>query len=139
MQCICGKWRIISTSPVTMKCPACGSVITARGGTANPIKSITELSTANAWQSLHSYAPTNASKWNPATARQWYESEWTQMIPSCGECRVHWAELTKQHPPDFSSARAFFEWTWARHNDVSTNHSHRPTITLEEAYRIYWP
>jgi len=139
MQCNCGKWRIVSTSPVTMNCPLCGSVISIRGGTTSPIKSIAEITTGSAWTLLHSYAPTNASKWNPTTARQWYDTEWTQLIPSCGECRQHWAELTKQHPPDFLSPRAFFEWGWARHNDVSTLHSHRPTISLAEAYQLYWP
>lgn len=127
--CSCGKTFFFAASDY-VKCHKCGA--TVHNGTGkDPVQHST-------WGLLHSYAPTNATKWNPAIARQWYDSEWTQLIPSCGECRVHWVELTKQHPPDFSSARVFFEWAWARHNDVSTQHSKRPTITLEEAYTIYW-
>lgn len=93
----------------------------------------------SAWGMLHSYSAVNTTKWNPAVARQWYETEWMLMVPGCGECRQHWAELTEEYPPDFSSPKAFFEWGWARHDDVSRLHSKRPRITLEEAYAIYWP
>ena len=130
VDCECGK-RFFVQHNQFVKCHKCGAVVFRGDGVA-------EAAYQTPWQLLHSYAPTNATKWNPATARQWYETEWTQLIPSCGECRQHWAGLTNQHPPDFSSPRVFFEWSWARHNDVSTMLSKRPTITLEEAYAIYW-
>jgi len=135
-QCGCGWW-LHSSVNICIECPKCKSLICIAGLAATSNVVVNHVA-SSPWQALHSYAPTNATKWNPATARQWYDTEWTQLIPSCGECRQHWAELTKQHPPDFSSARAFFEWAWARHNDVSTMHSKRPTITLEEAYTVYW-
>jgi hypothetical protein len=131
-QCKCGlKFHFIASDFVT--CPKCKMVV--HNGTGYEDNE----AILGAWGILHYYAPKNATKWNPQVAQQWYAIEWLPMIPSCGECRVHWAELTRQHPPDFSTPRAFFEWSWARHNDVSINHSHRPTITLEQAYAMYWP
>lgn len=132
--CQCGNRVRSQSANDIVVCSRCNSQIAIGSVTA----SMDYKSKVSVWALLHSYAPTNATKWNLTTARQWYDSEWTRLIPSCGECRVHWAELTKQYPPDFSSAKAFFEWSWARHNDVSTMHSKRPTITLDEAYRIYW-
>lgn len=132
--CSCGnRVRAESTGDV-VTCSKCSAKIVI-GSTSDIAEYKAKFS---AWGVLHSYTAKHSATWNPAIARQWYDTEWTQLIPSCGECRVHWAELTKQHPPDFSSAKAFFEWGWARHNDVSTLHSKRPTITLDEAYRIYW-
>lgn len=92
-----------------------------------------------AWQLAHTYAPSNRHRWNTDKAEQWYNNIWKSKIPSCGECKTHWAKLEKQYPPDFSSPKSLFEWFWARHNDVSILHSKKPTITLEEAYTIYWP
>ena len=132
--CQCGNRVRSQLSGDVVVCSRCNLRIAIGSVTA----SMDYKSKVSAWGVIHSYAPTNATKWNPATARQWYDTEWTPLIPSCGECRQHWAELTKQHPPDFSSARAFFEWAWSRHNDVSTMHSKRPTITLKEAYTVYW-
>ncbi len=131
IKCKCGK-KFIVLPHQFVKCHKCGAVI--QKGDPNAV-----VVHQTAWGMLHQYAPLNAAKWNPQSAHQWYAIEWLPMIPSCGECRVHWAELTRQHPPDFSTPRAFFEWSWARHNDVSINHSHRPTITLEQAYAMYWP
>lgn len=93
----------------------------------------------NAWKPAHEYAPKNQHIWNIENAKQWYSNIWKPTIPRCGKCREHWSELEKQYPPDFSTPRAFFEWFWARHNDVSRLHSKKPTITLEKAYSIYWP
>ena len=128
--CKCGAKFFFAASDF-VRCHKCGHVVHNGDGK--------EPERTDAWGMLHQYAPLNAAKWNPQSAHQWYAIEWMPMIPSCGECRVHWAELTRQHPPDFSTPRAFFEWSWARHNDVSINHSHRPTITLEQAYAMYWP
>jgi len=93
----------------------------------------------NHWLPLHRYGPEHVSEWNPCLASRWYFEEWKPRIPSYGcACEKHWKDLTEKYPPDFSSPKAFFEWGWARHNDVSTNHSHRPTIALEQAYLMYW-
>lgn len=94
---------------------------------------------ASPWKLAHSYAPLNCNIWNANNAKQWYLNIWKPKIPQCGQCRKHWTELEQQYPPDFSSPKAFFEWFWARHNDVSRLHANKPTITLDEAYKMYWP
>ncbi len=135
LKCNCGHWIEGLDGAKNVPCPRCGAILSPAPADTRE----SALPRMTAWGLLHSYAPTNATKWNPATARQWYDTEWTQLIPSCGECRVHWAELTDKYPPDFSSPEAFFEWGYWRHDDVSRLHSKRPRITLEEAYAIYWP
>jgi hypothetical protein len=94
----------------------------------------------NHWLPLHRY-PFEHYK-DAESAKHWYYSEWLPKVPSIGcSCQSHWKDLTEKHPPDFSSPEAMFEWGWARHDDVSREHSNRPRITLEEAYiqhcRIY--
>jgi len=132
--CQCGQ-KIGSSSPVVINCPICRRRVTV-SNESMPLR--------DPWLAIHSYAVENQGSWIAENAKRWY-SRWLHTIPvflsdsaSCG-CQTHWAELTEKHPPDFSSPKAFFEWSWARHNDVSTLHSHRPTITLEQAYSIYWP
>src|SRR5690606_26873112 len=83
-----------------------------------------------AWHELHSQREPTP---------EWYE-DWRKRIPNYGcSCRKNWAKLTKKYPPDFSSPRAFFEWSVARHNDVSTSHVSPPreAMPLDEAERIY--
>jgi len=95
--------------------------------------------TANTWRLLHSYAVEHQFDWDPKAAKRWYFQEWLKKVPNYGcSCQKNWIELTKKFPPDFTSPRAFFEWAWARHNDVSEHHSKKPTITLNEAYAIHW-
>lgn len=93
----------------------------------------------NHWPPLHRYGPMNSRNWDSATAEKWYNQIWLPKVPNIGcSCQPHWAELTKRHPPDFSSAKAFFEWGWSRHDDVSRMHSKRPLITLSQAYEMYY-
>ncbi len=133
--CACGnRVRSQSTGDV-VACSKCDARIVI-GSTSVAMEYTAKF---NAWGTLHSYAPDNVSQWNSAIARQWYQDVWKPLIPSCGECRQHWEELTKQYPPDFSSPQAFFKWTWARHDDVSRLHSLRPRISLDQAYALYWP
>lgn len=117
--------------------------ITLLGGTKLPTQlgetPTKPSSPPNPWTTLHKYAPSNSKNWNIEDARQWYTNIWKPTIPRCGKCREHWKELETRLPPDFSSPTSFFEWTWASHNDVSIKHSNKPTITLDQAYSIYWP
>lgn len=93
----------------------------------------------NHWLPLHKYAPEHASSWNPDLAKKWYHETWLPRVPSIGcSCKSHWSDLTTKQPPDFSSAKAFFEWGWARHDDVSRLHSKAARISLEECYLTHW-
>lgn len=93
----------------------------------------------NHWLPLHRYAVEHAENWCPTKAEKWYRREWKPRIPNYGcSCVSHWKDLEAKNPPDFTSPQAFFEWGWARHNDVSEQHSKKPTITLDDAYAIYW-
>ena len=107
-----------------------------KGETKRPVR----IPPSIAWKILHLYAVLNSLSWSPELAKKWYCRRFLPKVPNFGcSCKAHWKTLTKRHPPDFSSPKAFFEWTVARHNDVSTQHSKKPTITLSEAYAIYWP
>jgi len=144
----CG-WNHYAESPQVFRCLRCGSIVSVSDGTSaaayRPVtggetKSLSiKASTYNHWMPLHKYAPEHSTDWIPEMAEKWYLEIWIPKVPSIGcSCQSHWKGLTANHPPDFSSAKAFFEWGWARHNEVSDLHSHRPTISLEEAYSIYW-
>lgn len=98
-----------------------------------------DMQTSELWLEAHRYAPANADNWEPMAAMRWYNA-WADRIPrfGCG-CQNHWSEMTRVHRPTFTSPKAFFEWFWARHDDVSRQHSGRPRITLDQAYALYWP
>ena len=88
------------------------------------------------WIELHEYPVKN--EWNLELAKIFYQ-EWRERIPNIGcGCIQNWLLYEKDNPPDFSSSEKFFEWGWKAHNYVSENHSHKPTITFEEAYNIYF-
>lgn len=94
------------------------------------------LPTTRHWLELHNYVYTT-----PQEAERFY-NDWYTRIPNldCG-CMADWIDLTKKLPPDFSSDQAFFEWGWARHNDVNEklhtlDHPH-PPFPLEKAYETY--
>jgi hypothetical protein len=99
----------------------------------------------NHWLPLHRYAPDNAHDWQPMAAMRFYNT-WQANIPqylpageTCG-CKSHWIELTSrpENAPVFSTAKEFFEWGVARHDDVSRLHSGAKRFSLEEAYQIHW-
>jgi glycosyltransferase involved in cell wall biosynthesis len=94
------------------------------------------------WRQIHQYAIEHLVDWNPEKASRWYQS-WLAAVPiftpdgaTCG-CQSHWAELTKDHPPDFTSAEAFERWIFDRHDDVSRLHSGAKRITWEQSQRLW--
>jgi hypothetical protein len=85
------------------------------------------------WNELHRYTYTT-----PEACEAFY-LDWTFRIPNLGcDCMSHWRELTSKYPPDFSSAKAFFGWGWARHNDVNERLG-KPVFLLDEAYAMHYP
>lgn len=83
------------------------------------------------WAELHARAFNAADL---SSEREWLE-KFAQRVP-CGECRRHWRELVKLHPPDLSSPDAYFAWTVARHNDVSRRLG-KPEWTVEQVRAHY--
>lgn len=91
------------------------------------------------WNELHSYAPANKDNWNVTKAKEFYRA-WKHKIPKTKcPCNNHWILLCASAPPNFTTPEKFFEWTYARHDDVSSTYSKAPRISLLEAYRLYWP
>ena len=91
------------------------------------------------WKEAHEYAMAHEDNWDEAATRLWYQA-WVKRIPKfgCG-CQDHWAAITRSNPPQFESPMAFFTWFWARHDEVSRTQSKKPELTLDEAFRIWWP
>lgn len=94
------------------------------------------------WRDIHRYPIENAATWSPEKASRRYQS-WLALVPqfkpdgaSCG-CQTHWAELTKEFPPDFSSPEAFERWVFDRHDDVSRLHSGAKRISWEQSQRLW--
>lgn len=113
-------------------CHRCKSLVSSGDGKSKSHEVV------NPWIPLHRYGPDNANNWVESETRRWF-LEWSKTIPSVGcSCQSHWATLMQEMPPDYSSARAFFEWSWKAHDTVSERHSNKPRISLEEAYQIYW-
>lgn len=99
----------------------------------------TKVDTAALWRELHLYAVEHFANWDEKEAKRWYRRQWRPRIPKYGcSCQEHWKELEKTFPLVFDDPISFFESTWRNHNMVSETHSKRPTITLEEAYELYW-
>ncbi len=95
----------------------------------------------NHWCPLHYYAPSRSS-WDQQAARKWFYV-WESKIPDKNGCNC--SKNWKEHnlTPDFSSAVAFFEWTWFAQDQVTrhiiSTHGRGQLITLAECYEIWWP
>jgi len=79
--------------------------------------------TVNAWEALHTLDPT------PAAYDQWAKTS----VPSCGDCRQHWQQITTKEPPDYDN---FFAWTVAMHNLVNTRIG-KPIVSIADARTIW--
>jgi hypothetical protein len=83
------------------------------------------------WRNLHSYKYTTEQE-----AKIFYEL-WILTIPSYGcSCKSHWAAITKNFPPDFSSSEAFFKWGVDAHNKVNDRLG-KPQFGYQEAKVMY--
>lgn len=94
----------------------------------------------NHWLPLHMFAVDNADNWDAAKAKKFYKN-WEKDIPNnggCG-CQEKWKKLGLA--PNYSSAKAFFEWTWQAHNAVSeqmiAEGKKAKLISLEQCQAIY--
>ena len=87
------------------------------------------------WDEIHRYIYTTAEQ-----CAQAYK-QWEANIPNftCG-CRAAWKEIIArpENKPDFSSAKAYFEWGVARHNDVNRKPNlNKPIISLSQARQMH--
>lgn len=83
---------------------------------------------ASEWEALHRRALAYAGD---ETAEIVWLNRMAKRLP-CGSCRAHWQALVAKHPPDLSSADAYWRWTVDRHNDVSQRLG-KPSFTLDAA------
>lgn len=89
------------------------------------------------WPELHLYPANHTRGWRPAAAKTFYDN-WCTGIPSYNcSCAANWKSYTATNLPDFSSAKAFFEWSVTSHNYVSQHHANKPTISTIEAAGLY--
>jgi hypothetical protein len=71
------------------------------------------------WEQLHKWAM-RVDLVGPRSDRA--PQEWLALFSRrlpCGECIMHWTDLLKEMPPDFSSNAALFEWSVRAHNAVN--------------------
>jgi glycosyltransferase involved in cell wall biosynthesis len=142
----CG-WNLYAPSEMPVKCGRCLNVSNVVAGQLNlspgHLPQLESIPECNPWDSLHSYAVQHRDDWDATTAERWYLIKWVRTVPkykpdgaTCG-CQTHWAELTKEFPPDFSSPEAFERWAFDRHDDVSRLHSGARRITWEQSQRLW--
>lgn len=90
-------------------------------------------STTQLWLNIHSklgeYIKNN--NWDAEECINWYEISWKPFIPAC--CSKNFEELLLEFPIDWATAETAFKSLWKLHNEVSTRHANKPTLTLEEA------
>lgn len=130
--CKCGrKFKDDMLRPINC---ACGSTIVLR--TESDIigvqSHIIAADTPSLWLELHTYIYINSEK-----AAEFY-LDWQSRIPNFGcACKEHWANIVKELPPNFNSAREFFEWGVAAHNLVNNKlgYEHFPYEVARALYK----
>ena len=92
----------------------------------------------NHWAPLHYYAVKHWDDWDKTAAKKWYRV-WTSGLKrtGCG-CAENWKTETVKYPPVFTSAEAFFQWTWLVHDAVSERLG-KPRVSIAECYGIWMP
>lgn len=131
MICSCGL--VYSANLHFIKC-FCGNLIE---------QEIIDLKTnpiISPWTPLHEYPAKHEHNWIVQNVTDWYWTEWVPLIP-CGFCTQHWFGWVEKNPLEQAvlTPTSFFVWGWEGHNWVSENQSHKPTITLPEALKLWWP
>ena len=90
------------------------------------IPGVRNISGAKYWDLLH-------AERNPTP--QWFKG-WFDAITGCSRCKKDFARIVAEHPPDYSSPTAFFEWSIFVHNLVNIKLG-RPEFSLDAAYRTH--
>jgi hypothetical protein len=79
------------------------------------------------WKELHCRALVPL----PMNGESYWFAAYLEGLP-CAKCRLHFEAFVHDHPPDFRSRNAFFEWTVLAHNHVNEAND-KPVMTLAEA------
>lgn len=140
--CQCG-WKVRAGPNVeqNLHCPRCSSVVECKAilsETLDPTEPASDLQSLlrNLWHQLHQFPIDHLAVWNEARASAWYQ-EWQSKIPAQGcNCAIDWLKLIDKHPPNYSSADAFFQWTVDRHNDVNYSLG-KPLLMAADARKRY--
>ena len=122
--CECGR-RIESEVVYPVHC-SCGRVYKDET-TVQSFNSVPPITTPpqptpvaiNPWKALHTLEPT------PDAYQQWLRTS----VPSCGDCRAHWKQITTENPPDYDN---WFSWTVKVHNLVNERIG-KPVMNLGDA------
>ncbi len=87
------------------------------------------------WRELHEFAfVATDEQW--AGREQWFE-DWLSRVPQFGcNCQLHFRDLIRVRPPDFSARLAFFLWTVDAHNLVNSMLG-KTQMPAEDALRLY--
>lgn len=91
----------------------------------------------NAWRVIHQRFANciEAGSWNAESEKAWYEETWKPLIPGCGSCRAHWAELEKLI--DWTTAQTAYDSLYVLHNRVSREFANKPEISREYCDALY--
>lgn len=105
-------------------------------GQRTSIAALNPTAQYNHWGPLHFYAVKHADNWDIKKAKAFYR-KWQKDIPNTKTCacKSNWKKLALK--PDFSSAKAFFEWAVHAHNVVNAKLK-KAEISLPDAYAIWW-
>jgi hypothetical protein len=95
---------------------------------------------AYAWMVIHTYPIENRNSWNPFNAQRFFFHVFWNLVPKEGcSCSEFFVTYCNTNPPDFSSAEAFFLWSFGLHNAVNAKIG-KPILTYSDACKLWgWP
>jgi hypothetical protein len=83
------------------------------------------------WKELHTYQPSAS----PTVNAQWMLNFMDRLPKGRCQCRGHWVDYLKKHPPDWSK-EGWFVWTVQVHNAVNVRLG-KAVVSLAEAREMW--
>ncbi len=148
-RCLACNYEIVHARldyDVSLTCPACSSPMTVVGSNGVYQPDVPPaLATVDSdwlklvhalWKELHEFAfVATEDQWS--NCERWF-ADWLERVPQFGcDCQLHFRDLIKGLPPDFSSRNAFVRWSIAAHNMVNARLG-KSIMNDEEALNLYW-
>ncbi len=130
---------------ISLVCPACTAPMVVVGAngvyqsdvppTLPPVDSVWLKLVRDLWKELHRFAfVATDEQW--ANREQWFQ-DWLSRVPQFGcDCQLHFRDLIRVRPPDFSARLAFFRWTVDAHNLVNSMLG-KTQMPIEDALKLY--